>query len=89
MCQRRITGKFSKYDTAELNGDSELSIDGSSFAYSVVSPTILAEQYETKDYSIDSITDKFKDIKSKLWIYNIYLREKCTGKEHSGFVALL
>ena len=75
-----LAGKFSKYDTAELDGDSELSIDGSSFIYSVASPIISAKQYKTKDYSIDSITGKFKDIKSKLWIYNTYLRENVLGK---------
>lgn len=75
-----LAGKFSKYDTAELDGDSELSIDGSSFIYSVASPIISAKQYRTKDYSIDSITGKFKDIKSKLWIYNTYLRENVLEK---------
>lgn len=75
-----FTGKFSKYDTAELDGDSELSIDGGSFTYIVASPTISADQYRTKDYSIDSITGKFKDVKSKLWIYNTYLRENVLEK---------
>lgn len=75
-----LTGKFSKYDTAELNGDSELSIDGSSFTYNVASPIISADQYKTKDYSIDSITGKFKDVKSKLWIYNTRLRENVLEK---------
>ena len=75
-----LTGKFSKYDTAELNGDSELSIDGGNFTYNVASPIISADQYKTKDYSIDSITGKFKDVKSKLWIYNTYLRENVLEK---------
>ena len=75
-----LTGKFSKYDTAELNGDSKLSIDGSSFTYSITSPIISADQYKTKDYSIDSITGKFKDVKSKLWIYNTRLRENVLEK---------
>lgn len=75
-----LTGKFSKYDTAELNGDSELSIDGGNFTYNVVSPTISADQYKTKDYSIDSITGKFKDVKSKLWIYSTRLRENVLEK---------
>lgn len=75
-----LTGKFSKYDTAELDGDSELSIDGGNFTYNVASPTILADQYKTKDYSIDSITGKFKDVKGKLWIYNTRLRENVLEK---------
>ena len=75
-----LVGKFSKYDTAELDGDSELSIDGGNFTYNVASPTISADQYRTKDYSIDSITGKFKDVKSKLWIYNTYLRENVLEK---------
>ena len=75
-----LAGKFSKYDTAELDGDSELSIDGGNFTYNVASPTISADQYRTKDYSIDSVTGKFKDVKSKLWIYNTYLRENVLEK---------